>query len=458
MADSLRASEQGLKRIDEARRKKGWNKTAASWCGAAATAEATLKRFWRGLPILRDTFIEICAAVGVTDWEAIAASELDITMEHWWAGRRSLLRDLTAVLQGDCCILVITGITGLGKTALGNRLAVNFDDPWQKDGVNFDAYEQPPAFATVATQWLQSWHDAPTTEEQQNPEMLRQRLIQKLKQEPYWLQIDSLEAILQRDNTALAEDSNLFFDSGWAHFFRQLLAEPQVRSRCVITSQDLPAELVDLRYQGRWYAQRLTGLEPAEQLELFQKAGLETSAASTARQLLHRVGSAYEGHPLALQTIAGEIMSLPFQGNVAAYWKRYGHEIEEVEKARRQSEPGLDPLRIHAYTRTLTRQVQARVEKAFERLRRDAFDAYALLCQVAIYREPVPEAFWLSHLQDYPWYFEPERQEVALDTLRDRYLVEEQLVEDEVRLRLHTLIRSVALEHLKKLEMPKPPS
>ncbi|NCJ07582.1 hypothetical protein GS597_13905 [Synechococcales cyanobacterium C] len=306
MADSLRASEQGLKIVDEARRKRGWNKTAASWCNAAATAEATLKRFWRGLPILRDTFIEICAAVGVTDWEAIAASELDLTMEHWWAGRRALLRDLTAVLQGDCRLLVITGITGLGKTALGNRLAVDFGDPWQKDGVNFDAYEQPPTFVTVATQWLQSWHEAPTTEEQQNPEMLRHRLIQKLKQEPYWLQID--------------------------------------------------------------------------------------------------------------------------------------------------------PLKIHAYTRTLARQVQARVEKAFERLRRDAFDAYVLLCQVAIYREPVSETFWLSHLQDYPWYFEPARQEAALDALRDRYLVEEQLIEDEVRLRLHTLIRSVALEHLKKLEMPQPPS
>jgi hypothetical protein len=37
-----------------------------------------------------------------------------------------------------------------------------------------------------------------------------------------------------------------------------------------------------------------------------------------------------------------------------------------------------------------------------------------------------------------------------LNALRDRFLVEE-LIDDEIHLRQHNLIRSVALEHLKQL-------
>jgi len=49
------------------------------------------------------------------------------------------------------------------------------------------------------------------------------------------------------------------------------------------------------------------------------------------------------------------------------------------------------------------------------------------------------------------WDCDREKQELALDALRDRFLVEEELIDDEIHLRQHNLIRSVALEHLKKL-------
>lgn len=53
-------------------RNKGWTKTRTpTWWLTAHTSQATLRRFWRGLPILRENFIEICAAVGVSDWQAI---------------------------------------------------------------------------------------------------------------------------------------------------------------------------------------------------------------------------------------------------------------------------------------------------------------------------------------------------------------------------------------------------
>jgi len=44
-----------------------------------------------------------------------------------------------------------------------------------------------------------------------------------------------------------------------------------------------------------------------------------------------------------------------------------------------------------------------------------------------------------------------------MDVLRDRYLVEEEVSDDELRLRQHNLIRSVALVHLKNLTTREQP-
>jgi len=68
MAATIAASEKGLKIIDMARKKKGWNKDESAWHQLALTSRATLKRFWRQIAIQRETFINICKTVGV-NWE-----------------------------------------------------------------------------------------------------------------------------------------------------------------------------------------------------------------------------------------------------------------------------------------------------------------------------------------------------------------------------------------------------
>ncbi len=67
-----------------------------------------------------------------------------------------------------------------------------------------------------------------------------------------------------------------------------------------------------------------------------------------------------------------------------------------------------------------------------------------------MYRCRVPEKFWLNHLKY--WDCDEEQQEVALEALKDRYLVEEVIENDQFLLRQHNLIRSVALEHAKQLD------
>ena len=71
MADSVRASQQGLEIVDQARYRKGWKKqVTVQWWEIAHTSQATLKRFWQRKPIDRQAFIAICRAVGV-DWEKV---------------------------------------------------------------------------------------------------------------------------------------------------------------------------------------------------------------------------------------------------------------------------------------------------------------------------------------------------------------------------------------------------
>ncbi len=53
------------------RRNLGWNKSEDTWCKAALTSKATLRRFWAQNRIRRETFIDICKAVGINNWEDI---------------------------------------------------------------------------------------------------------------------------------------------------------------------------------------------------------------------------------------------------------------------------------------------------------------------------------------------------------------------------------------------------
>ena len=193
-----------------------------------------------------------------------------------------------------------------------------------------------------------------------------------------------------------------------------------------------------------------------EMVGLANAVGLETDTESEGCSYLKRIGEAYEGHPLALRVIAGEIKTTPFNGNVLAYWNKYGDEIKEVENAIDQAKSsGLtasaaDKYNLHKYTLKLRINVRSRLEKTFERLR-EVHHAYLLLCLASIYRCAVPESFWLSHLEDEGC--DTEQQQQALEALRSRDLVEQEIDPNhQCLLRQHNLIRRVALECLKKLD------
>jgi hypothetical protein len=66
MAISYSASEDGLQRVDDARRKLGWNRDDDRWLEAARVSRATLYRFLAGERVTKQkNFEAICQAVGI---------------------------------------------------------------------------------------------------------------------------------------------------------------------------------------------------------------------------------------------------------------------------------------------------------------------------------------------------------------------------------------------------------
>ncbi|MDJ0516736.1 MAG: NB-ARC domain-containing protein [Trichodesmium sp. MO_231.B1] len=458
MAATIAASKEGLDIIDMARKKKGWNKYESAWYQLALTSQATLKRFWRQIAIQREAFISICQTVGV-NWEKIVdnnplsrSKKKDFfAYDYAWVGREELVSELTDKIKDSCRVAIIVGIAGIGKTALAEKVISELD--WNKfDLENFESDSQASDFASVASRWLEKWGDRLQEEDRKDTRRLLNRLVKRLQDNEYLILMDSVENIMEGNEE---EGWNNFRDEWWEKFFESFLAVESCQSRIILTSQDLPHQIPE-RYKNFWHCIPLSGLAESEQLELFEKTGLEVDTDSPTRQYLQRIGAAYEGHPLALRVISGEIGAKPFDGNVVAYWKKYGYEIEEVEKAIAEAktqgimEGADDEWKLDRYTRKLRKNVRERLEKTFGRLKQDTINSYRLLCEGSIYRCAVPEKFWLNHLED--WECDENEAELALEVLSDRFLVEEVVENDDVLVRQHNLIRSVALEHHKKLE------
>lgn len=455
-------------------------------------ALSTVNNFCRGIKVSVSKFEQICEALGLDSSEITLPPEIPnsqtpkslspqtpstlsynipfFAYDDFWVGRDQLTTDLLYKLTTHCRLLLLTGISGIGKTALSERLTLALHPPTPPTPQpptlpfthtlqeNFDNPEQPTDFASFAARLLESCHQPVTPEERSQPSLLTRRLVTYLQSHPVLILVDSLEQILQGNPT---EGWSEFQDDGYVRFFKAILASNQCPSRVIITSQDLPPELDEIgdRYANFWHCQPLKGLTPEEQQQLFDNTGFAGTDQS-ATDTLTRIGSAYEGHPLALRTILGEIGDSPFFGNVAAYWNRYGHEIEAVEKALAEAAAGQavgtnDKWRLASFTRALRRKVQARLEHTLSRLRQDARYAYILLCETSVYRCPVPEEWWLSHLED--WASAPHSPQTdadfqaTLDILRDRYLIEETPDGNHILLTQHNLIRSLTLTHLKNL-------
>lgn len=457
MADTLTASPQGLELVDRTRRRLGWNKTnSLVWLDKAKVSTSTLNRFWKPTSISRECFISICDAVGV-DWQLVAEfpeidpaaldaiPQLDCSGMRW-VGREDAIATLLTQLKGDCRLVSVVGISGIGKTALAARLLVEpqlTQTLREQIAVSFDC--ESPSFAMVARSLL-SESTAETEELQRDPTLLVGSAITRLREKPCLLVLDMVEVLLEPDG----EGGHRFKESIFEQFLTGFLRSNGMISRIIITSQYQLPVLAEGRYLARSHQCRLSGLDPSNALKLFQKWEIEPQS-EIEKQYLERAIAVYEGHPLALRAIAGEILASPYNSNISLYWSEFGAEIAAVEQMKQAADPDGrdDQPKIDRYSLTLRDLVRKRIEATFQRLYQAYPLAGILLCMGAVSRHPLERQGWLTLIFDYP----EEDQQKAFDTLQRRFFLEPEIIGSQrLGYRLHSLIRCVALDYLPQLK------
>lgn len=302
---------EGLAVADRARKRLGWTKTStARWWQDAHTSRATLRRFWHGDRIQREIFIAICAAVGISEWQAIAEPcEADFDpaipefppIRDWqeapdldsFFGRDRELAQLEQWIPSAKLIL-ISGIGGIGKTALTLAFADSIQLQFQ--GVIWRSLHHSPSVEALLDSLLSTLEGTTVS----NLAKGTTQLLHHLKHRRYLLILDGLEAVLQSRE----------LETEYSHFL-QTLSRDRHQSCILITSREQPQTLPieGINRQGL----TLTGLPKTEAVALLKSRGL-TGKELGISALIHL----YRGNPFALKIVTPLIQTV-FGGNVAAF-------------------------------------------------------------------------------------------------------------------------------------------
>lgn len=387
-----------------------------------------------------------------------------IAFDDNWVGRESLVDNLSQQIGHSCRLLILTGITGIGKTALGGCLAAKSEEflggsfysfhQENFDRFQFEGDEEELNFCNVLDRWLRKWNFK-TILEEDNLEKRLKFFVDHLCDRRYLIQVDSLEFALK----VSPENGRIeFVDEWWVKFFREYLQRGMCQSCIILTSQDFPKQISSAgsNYRNFWHREQVYGLDEQDQIKLFEKIGLNTDPTSQERAHLIRMGSAYGGHPLALRVIAAEIKDSPYRGNINNYWKDCRSEIEDIEDSMLKARQGLqdgsdDEWKLERITQKLKENVGERLNGSFDRLRRDSLAAYNLLCWISYSRTAVSERACKGYCRERLEEFHGENErEFALSLLIERCLVEQEYEEEKV-IRMHNLIRSVAIDRRRTL-------
>ncbi|MGA1263492.1 MAG: NB-ARC domain-containing protein, partial [Prochlorothrix sp.] len=361
-----------------------------------------------------------------------------------WVRREALVEELKQRLRGKCRVLSLVGLTGIGKTALGLKLQQDLATQFSQSlAIRFDVEQnglnqlfQPILGRTIAV----------GEGSKAQVQTLVPELVQVLQSKPHLLVLDMVEVLLQPDSAGYQ-----FRDAGFRDFFDWVVKVDTFASRIILTSQDQPPRPDSGRYPDRAHLQLLSGLDLAESLALFEQ--WQVIPQNTEEEdYLQRIIQAYEGHPLALRVMAGEIGEVPYGGRVSAYWAEVGGEIERLEQLKQEptekgpeDRPRLDRLSVN-----LSELVQRRIEQSIRRLWQQDYLAGRMLCEGSVYRRAVEQRAWLLMVEEYG--ADREAQLRAFQTLQRRYLLEFEAISSGAGYRLHSLVRRVAADALAEID------
>ncbi|WP_202223280.1 hypothetical protein [Okeania sp. KiyG1] len=397
---ALRASTQGLKIVEQARKQKNWTKAAPQWLKAAYTSEATLRRFWRREPIKQKTFQDICKAVNV-NWQEIVEQSKSTVPDSNFVGREEAINGLNQLIAQGSKLILIQGEGGIGKTTLaryffdtqGFDLTIKLHIAMERENII--------SVELVIEEWLQCYFaEEPGREFGITLDRLRRQLRNSTQK--IGILIDRLEPALQRGRFVPQHRC-------YAELLR-MLASPNLNSVTLLTSREKlsePAFLVEIY--------RLTGLSEVAWQEFFCSHQVEIDTAA-----LKEMHYAYGGNAETMCILANAIR-VDFERNLKAYWQENRHDL--------LVDPTLENL----------------IEGQFDKLQSDRPQAARLLFRLGCYRyqeiPTLPKAALLCLLWDVPIF----RRERVIKALRDRALID--WCEDGYY--LHPVMHAKARERLK---------
>ncbi|MGK7901302.1 MAG: NB-ARC domain-containing protein [Hormoscilla sp.] len=319
MTKSLGASAQGLKIVDEARRKKGWNKVDENWWKQAHTTKSTLKRFWNGTPIRPDTFIAICEVIEV-DWEEILDDNPPPPPHHrrqdWgeapdvsvFFGRTEELATLEQWIAQDRCRLVaISGMGGIGKKYLAAQLAQQIQN--QFEYLIWRSLRNAPPVEDLLASLLQFLYQQEETDLPATKADRILRLIEHLWEHRCLLILDDWEMVLRGEELT---GQYLPGYEGYGELLK-LLGESRHKSCLLIATREKPQEIPSLAGVPVRYLE-LSGLQQEAAQKLLLATGLEDLSNNVLSELMQQNG----GNPAVLKMIADQIKEV-YDGKVVNY-------------------------------------------------------------------------------------------------------------------------------------------
>jgi len=362
-----------------------------------------------------------------------------------WVGRRALVQQILDELRRDVRIISLVGISGIGKTSLAARLTYCSQLKQQFPSFHIirfaeesPTHKKTPDFATIAQAIL--GQAATSSEQDINTSM--HRVLQILRDQPHLLILDMAEVAIQ---TATPEQTQ-FRDRTLQRFVEALVTEDLMASALIFTSQLKLPPILEGRYPVRMAEHRLTGLVFEEVTQLF--AAWDILSGSGHRDILQELSEVYEGHPLALKVIAGEVRCKPYNGSLTAYWHDYRAELEQFRQWMANEQTPTLP-RLESYSCDLTALVRSRLMNTLDHLEKTDPLAHHLLCMGSTYRPAVEREAWLTMEPEVP------RGDLidAFQSLQRRFLLEpERPQSSQILYRLHNLVRCTALDRLARLE------
>jgi WD40 repeat protein len=253
-------------------------------------------------------------------------------------GRHSELNTLNSWVINDSCRLVcLTGIGGIGKTALAAKLAEIVQD--QFEYVIWRSLRNGPCIEDLLQEWILFLSNQQETASPKTIDGKMLRLIHYLRSQRCLLVLDNFESVLEPcDRTGGYRDGY----SGYGQLLRSV-GEVAHQSCLLLTSREKPKGLA--AKEGTELPVRsfqVEGLLPPEGKQLFLMKGQYCGTEQAWENLI----SHYRGNPLALKMVAATVLE-KFGGSITQfvdYYSQYPSLCDDIHDLIHQQFERLSPL------------------------------------------------------------------------------------------------------------------